>query len=213
MNIHTLYRRVSPWFRRGRMRRFEQTLAPAHGERLLDVGGTPSFWQEYTADNPITLLNQSAIGWPAEAAARRFTTVIGDGCALPFADASFDVVLSNSVIEHVGTWERQQAFAGETRRVGRRLWIQTPAREFFIEPHLVAPFIHWLPRKAQRRLIRNFTLRGWMDRPTVQQVEEFLAEVRLLTFDEMRTLFPDCTILRERFLGMTKSYIAVRPPA
>jgi hypothetical protein len=41
-------------------------------------------------------------------------------------------------------------------------------------------------------------------------VEAFLDEVRLLTLDEMRVLFPDCTILRERFLGWTKSYIAVR---
>jgi len=136
--------------------------------------------------------------------------VLGDGCALPFADKSFDVLFSNSVIEHVGTWERQQAFAREARRVGRRLWVQTPAREFFIEPHLIAPVIHWLPHSWQRRLIRNFTVRGWLERPGPRDVEEFLAEVRLLTFAEMQSLFPDCTIMRERFLGLTKSYIAVR---
>lgn len=44
-------------------------------------------------------------------------------------------------------------------------------------------------------------------------MEAFLDEVRLLTFAEMKLLFPDCTILRERFLGLTKSYIAVRPPS
>jgi hypothetical protein len=41
-------------------------------------------------------------------------------------------------------------------------------------------------------------------------VKIFLAEVRLLTYREVKELFPDCTILRERFFGMTKSYIAVR---
>jgi len=34
------------------------------------------------------------------------------------------------------------------------------AREFFIEPHLIAPFVHWLPRHWQRRLIRHFAVRG-----------------------------------------------------
>ena len=136
--------------------------------------------------------------------------VVGDGCALPYADMSFDIVFSNSVIEHVGSWERQQAFAAEARRVGRRLWVQTPAREFFIEPHLITPFFHWLPYVWKRRLMRNFTGRGLIERPEMPSVDAFLAEVRLLTFDEMRALFPDCTILRERFLGCTKSYIAVR---
>ena len=96
------------------------------------------------------------------------------------------------------------------RRRRMRLWIQTPARGFFIEPHHLTPCIHWLPRPWQRRLIRNFTLRGWIDRPGPAEIEVFLDEVRLLTLAEMQMLFPDCTILRERFCGMTKSYIAVR---
>ncbi len=37
-----------------------------------------------------------------------------------------------------------------------------------------------------------------------------VAGLRLLTLAGMRSLFPDCTILRERFLGFTKSSIAVR---
>jgi hypothetical protein len=208
MSIHDLYGRLSPGFRRQRMRRFLAAVAPRTGERLLDVGGTAGFWAEAGLRSKLTLLNRDTGAVGPSAAGVEF--VAGDGCALPFANHAFEVVFSNSVIEHVGTWERQQAFATEVRRVARRLWVQTPAREFFIEPHLIAPFIHWLPRLWQRRLMRNFTLRGWIERPDAAAVEAFLDEVRLLTLDEMRTLFPDCTILRERFLGMTKSYIAVR---
>ena len=210
MNIHRLYGALSPIFRQRRMRRFAAAVAPRAGERILDVGGTAAFWADSGVAAHVTLVNreQADAGPGAEA----FEFIAADGCALPFGDGSFDVLFSNSVIEHVGTWERQQAFAREARRVGRRLWVQTPAREFFVEPHLIAPFVHWLPRAGQRRLMRNFTVRGWIERPDAAAVEAFLDEVRLLRFSEMQALFPDCAILRERFLGLTKSYIAVRPP-
>lgn len=208
--IHNLYAVLSPLFRRSRMRWFLRKLPLMATEPILDVGGYPWFWREAALPNPITLLNLAfAPNLPAEFPAYNFLT--GDGCRLPCGDGAYAVVFSNSVIEHVGTWDRQRQFAAEARRVGRGLWIQTPAREFFIEPHLLAPFIHWLPAAWQRPLIRNFTGWGWLTRPTPGKVDAFLAEVRLLTFAEMQTLFPDCTILRERFLGMTKSYIAFRP--
>lgn len=191
------------------MRRFIARTAPQPGESILDVGGTEEFWSGSPLSPSVTLLNP-AVTYPESDRTAASKSLAGDGCALPFGDASFDIVFSNSAIEHVGSWDRQQAFASEARRVGRRLWIQTPAREFFLEPHLLAPGIHWLPRHWQRRLIRNFTLRGWLERPGPAEVEAFLAEVRLLTSSEMHELFPDCTILHERFLGFTKSYIAVR---
>jgi hypothetical protein len=211
MNIHPLYARLSPLFRRRRMRTFIATLQPQPHEHILDVGGTLDFWAGGLIPAGITLLNRAGVPARVAAAAgdrRYFFT--GDGCALPFPDAAFDIVFSNSVIEHVGSWERQQAFAAEARRVGRRLWIQTPAREFFVEPHLLAPCFHWLPRGWQRRLLRNGTPRGWIERPGPAEVEAFLREVRLLSLAEMQSLFPDCTIVRERFCGMTKSYIATR---
>lgn len=181
----------------------------AADEGMLDVGGYPWFWKEFALPNPITLVN---LEFPPglQESFPGFTYLAGDGCHLPFGDKAFSVLFSNSVIEHVGTWARQQQFASEARRVGRRLWVQTPAREFFVEPHLLAPFIHWLPASWQRRLIRHGTVWGWLTRPTPAQVNRFLSEVRLLGRDEMRALFPDCEILTERLLGLPKSYIAVR---
>ena len=39
---------------------------------------------------------------------------------------------------------------------------------------------------------------------------EIVDEVRLLTYPEMKQLFPNCTVLKERAFGLTKSHIAVR---
>ena len=45
-------------------------------------------------------------------------------------------------------------------------------------------------------------------KPTPQQVEDLLQEIRLLNFQEFQSLFPDSVILKEKLLGMTKSYSA-----
>jgi ubiquinone/menaquinone biosynthesis C-methylase UbiE len=150
---------------------------------------------------------EATIGTPPA----RVEYVLGDGKSVPYADREFDICFSNSTIEHVSTLDEQKRFAAEVRRVGRGVWVQTPARSFPFEPHWLSPFVHWLPRSWQRRLGRNFTVYGWMLRPTADDVSQLVDELRLLTYREMQDLFPDCRIRRERFFGLTKSYIAVRP--
>jgi len=212
MNLQTIRKIFFYIYRRRRMSRFYATFQPTHHTRLLDVGGDPYTWTSqtsYAVRVPVTLLNLRFPD-PALLADNRFTAVEGDAVQLPMEDASFDIVFSNSVIEHMTTWPRQQAFAAEARRVGRELWIQTPARSFPIEPHLLAPFFQYLPRRLQSRMARHFTLWGLLTKPNAAQIDQMLSDIRLLTYREMRELFPDCTIFKERVFGMTKSYIAVR---
>jgi hypothetical protein len=206
---HAIFRRVSPHFRRKRIRTFLNTLQPRPDDKILDVGGYPFNWVGVPLDAEITTLNLE-VSPGSDKIDLRCKPVAGDATNLQYANGSFDIVFSNSVIEHVGSWERQQRFAKEARRVGRKLWIQTPARTFPIEPHYLTPFIHWLPRTIQRRLIRNFTVFGWLRRPNPEQVKASLDEIRLLSKRELRSLFPDCTIMVERWLGLPKSYVAVR---
>ena len=211
MRIHAVYARLLRPFRRRRMRRFAASFGDPAGLRVLDVGGSAFNWRLLPRLPRLVLVNLAA---PREQGLRLAGAafVVGDGTRLGFADGAFDVAFSNSVIEHLGTPERQQAFASELRRVARGLWVQTPARSFPFEPHLLAPCVHWLPRGVQRRLLRRFTPWGWLARPSPEQIERHLAQTRLLTGREMRRLFPDCEIQRERFCGLTKSWVAVRHP-
>jgi len=189
------------------MNRFFELMKPSTEVRVLDIGGTPQTWNGESPDHSkfaITLVNIRSNG--EEVDDERFTAVEGDGTDLPFANESFDIAFSNSVIEHVGTWEKQQVFAREARRVARKLWVQTPARSFPIEAHLLAPYIQYLPKSVQHRIV-PWTPRGLLQ-PDV--VHEIVDEVRLLSYREVKQLFPDCVILKERMLGLTKSYIAVR---
>jgi len=209
MDIHRVYRALGTGFRRRRMRRFERLFRPTSQTRILDVGGTRFHWELVESRPRVTLLNLEAPA-PGDAAAGRFTPVIASGTLLPHPDASFDIAFCNSVIEHVGAQDAQAALAAQLRRVARGLWVQTPARGFFFEPHLLTPFFHYLPRRWQRRLVRNFTVWGWLARPDPPRALRIVDEIRLLTYREFAALFPDCEIQRERFLGWTKSYVAVR---
>ena len=199
-------------FRHRRMKMFYAIFQPSAQVRLVDIGGAPNTWtaeSQYHTKFPVTLVNLR-FSDPSVATNGRFTAVDSDVTNLPFADASFDIAFSNSVIEHLTTWERQQAFASEARRVAKKLWIQTPARSFPVEPHLLAPFFQYLPKHVQTRMARHFTLWGLLTKPNAAQVNTMVAEIRLLTCREMKQLFPDCLILKERVLGLTKSYVAVR---
>jgi SAM-dependent methyltransferase len=217
MNILSIFQIISPIFRRKRMAWFLDQMKLKNEVRILDVGGRANFWNELHQE--VKLLDIVNV----EGDRRSLTPVdsrqwmrvgYGNALDLDFEDKSYDLVFSNSVIEHVQTWENQVKFAREADRVGKALWVQTPAREFFIEPHYIAPFIHWVPVPLRRKLIRWFTIWGWMERPSQQRVDEVIAEIRLLSVKEFQTLFPKCEILRERFLGIfTKSYIAVRRPS
>jgi hypothetical protein len=204
--FNALYNHVFVRFRRKRMRKFLSLFSPSRDVRVIDIGGAVQTWNveaEAHEAFPITLINNLEY---EDYASERFTTIVADATALPFPDNSFDIAFSNSVIEHLETWEKQQAFASEARRVARKLWIQTPARCFPIEAHLLAPYIQYLPKEFQKRVAR-WTPRGLLNPGVVHPIVE---EVRLLTSAEVKNLFPDCQILKERFCGLTKSYIAVR---
>ena len=198
-------------FRSRRMRRFERTFVITEETRILDVGGTPFNWAFLDARPRVTIVNLPYSCEPWEA---RFTCVFGDGRRLPFADQSFDVVFSNSVIEHVGDWESQQRFAAEIARVGRAYWVQTPNRGFPVEPHLMTPFLHYLPKRWQSWLARRFTVWALLERPTADRwkfyIEHYLGDIRLVNAGEMRRLFPGAEIVRERLGGVTKALIGVR---
>ncbi len=174
---------------------------------MLDVGGTEAYWNTVAPDGlagfTIVLLNQSA----AAVTRPGFESIAGDARALSFEDRAFDVVFSNSVIEHVGDLHEQRRMAAEVRRVAARYYVQTPNRWFPIEPHFVFPGFQFLPLEIRTRLLMRFEL-GWYPRIANHVEARMIAEsIRLLTESELRCLFPDGAIHREAFAGMTKSLI------
>jgi hypothetical protein len=202
-------------FRRDRVRKFAELLAPVRGElRILDVGGSAEFWSAYRDElqrpAAITVLNRSFgeqphLPW--------ITYVSGDACDLHmFADQQFDMCFSNSVIEHIDA-DGQFRMAQEIRRVGRGYFVQTPNAHFPIEPHFLVPGWQFMPVALRARLLQ---LRdwGWMKRtPDPLRAREVVESILLLTANQLRRLFPDGRIYRERIGPLTKSITAWRAPS
>jgi hypothetical protein len=178
--------------------------------RILDVGGTNLFWENRgwvnRDDIQIVTLNLQTEPRPFS----NIESVIGDATDLSqFADASFDIVFSNSVIEHLLTLENQLRMAAEVRRVGKAIWVQTPHFWFPIEPHFHVPGWQWLPTEVRVALIRRWRCghRGPCADPV--QARQLVTEVRLMTRAELRQAFPDADLVPERFAGLVKSWVVI----
>lgn len=184
-----------------------------NGRSIIDLGGTSDYWRrvglDFLKDNgfTVTIVNIEE----TELGEGPFHCVVGNACAIDMADNSFDIVHSNSVIEHVGGWNQMIDFASEARRLAPAYYVQTPNWWFPIDPHFwKVPFIHWMPETVRIELLARFdiTYAGPLgDRATARQIVE---ETQLLSQRQMRRLFPDGDFRREKFAGLTKSWIVTR---
>lgn len=207
------YRWIWRFWKERRFARFAETLRPLPSESVLDIGGYPFNWfRRGGAIGRVDVLNLQltpAVEAPPGAPAIR--ALAGDARRLEMREGSYDIVFSNSVIEHVGSFEDQRAFASEARRVGRRLWVQTPARGCPVEPHFLGLFVHWFPRQWHAPLARWTSIRGLTGSASPAELREIARTTRLLSKREMIELFPDCEIWTERLLWVfPKSHVAIR---
>jgi 2-polyprenyl-3-methyl-5-hydroxy-6-metoxy-1,4-benzoquinol methylase len=173
---------------------------------ILDLGGTEEFWKDkkliHDKRVTITLLNLEK----SPVTTNSLINIAGDATDLSaFDDQSFDLVFSNSVIEHLYTYENQKNMASEIRRVGKKYFVQTPNKYFFIEPHYALPLVQFLPRTFVFFILTKTKL-SRMKKWDPTYAQNYLEEIRLLSLQEMQQLFPDGKVFCEKFLGMKKSF-------
>jgi SAM-dependent methyltransferase len=137
------------------------------GASLLDVGTGSGWIAHYFATHPHYRLEVSAVDAKDERVTRdayAFRQVTG--AELPFPDHSFDVVVSNHVIEHVGGEREQLTHLAEARRVlrpGGTLYLAVPNRWSLVEPHYRLPFLSWLPARLAGAYVRATGRGSWYD--------------------------------------------------
>lgn len=175
--------------------------------RVLDLGGTARYWNHRPfrpAHVTIVNLEQRRSLGPA------MTHIEADACEFePPVGEQYDMVFSNSVIEHVGGFSRRQQLAEVARAISPNIWIQTPYRYFPIEPHWLMPGQQFLPLALRAHLSQHWTL-GLPAADDYEQSVEKCLGTELLSQTEIQYLFPDAAIWKERWHGITKSIVAVR---
>lgn len=185
---------------------------------IIDIGGTRQYWSivpaEFLQAHRVSILitNITEPGEPHPDAAETFSYAPADACSLPYPDNSFDIAHSNSVIEHVGDWDAQVRFGREVARIAAGYFVQTPNYWFPWEPHFGTVGFQFLPMPLQISMLMA-RQRGFRQRAaTVDAAVRSIQGCQLLDARRFRTLFPDAELVREKFLGMTKSLMAIRRP-
>lgn len=207
--FHALMRLKAPFsqsVRKKRMAAFLSRMDIRGGERIIDLGGAPYFWEDCPVPLDITIINLP--GFNPETSPdshHKLTLLVGDACAVPLPDMGFDIAFSNSVIEHVGDQDKQRAMAREARRLAPAHWVQTPSIWFPIEAHCNMPFWWFYPSPLKRHLIARW-------RKKLPDWTEMVETTTVLRRGFFQRLFPDSTIWTEWALGFPKSYIAYKRP-
>lgn len=188
----------------------------AHGEvNIIDIGGTKSYWKLLPDDildkNNVHITIVNLPGSNLFEDEKHFRNVEADACNLSmFEDNSFHIAHSNSVIEHVGDWDRMKLFASELRRLSKIYYVQTPNYWFPIEPHFMAPFFHWLPKPISAWWACHMALGNWPKANDIDGAISMIESARLLNKSMFVYLFPEADIKLERYFFWVKSLIAIK---
>jgi hypothetical protein len=176
---------------------------------VIDLGGTAEAWQRA----PIRPARVHVVNLesPPEEMPDWIRADQADACSLPprISDGTYDLVFSNSVIEHVGGHVQRMRFAEAVHKLAERHWVQTPYRYFPIEPHWLFPGFQFLPLAVRAELSRRWPLAHTLSESWDDGLSAAMS-VELLSRAEMAFYFPDSTLRFERMIGAVKSLIAVR---
>lgn len=201
---------------RARARRWETLLRafPAISRmEVVDLGGTVEWWQRAPVRPArVTVVNLLEPGTSDDPT---LVPVLGDACrarevlAAAGEPNKYDLVVSNSLVEHVGGHAQRAMLAREILGLAPRHWVQTPYRYFPVEPHWLFPFMQFLPLATRTWISQRWPLAH--SRPADRDTA--LSEVmwtELIGITEMASSYPRSTIVHERVLGLTKSITAVQ---
>ena len=176
---------------------------------VIDLGGTVEAWQRapiHPASVHVVNLEAPPLEVPSWIRADQ-----ADACSLPahISSTSYDLVFSNSVIEHVGGHVQRMRFAAAIHELADRHWVQTPYRYFPIEPHWLFPGFQFLPLSTQASVASRWPLVHTPPRGRDDGLQAAMS-VELLSRTQMAFYFPNSTLRFERMAGLVKSLIAIK---
>jgi hypothetical protein len=199
---------LGQWTRSRRWEWFSAAFPGVESMSVIDLGGTAESWLRA----PVRPASVHVVNLEPETVdvCPWIRADQADACNLPvhIRKGDYDIVFSNSVIEHVGGYAQRMRFADAVHELAERHWVQTPYRYFPVEPHWLFPGFQFLPLTVRGELSRRWPLVHTKSRSREEGLRAAL-EVELLSRTEMKLLFPHSIIRLERVFGAVKSLIAI----
>jgi len=97
----------------------------------------------------------------------------------PFKNKQFEIITSWATLEHVGGEKEQKHFLKELDRIGKKVFLTTPYKYCFYEPHTELFLLHWLPNKTLRKILKFLGKNFWAEESnwrslSIKQVKKIL---------------------------------------
>lgn len=211
----SLFTKLSYISRKHKLALFYDVMKPTSKSKVLDIGAeikTDGSRGLQLIDSYLWKSNITAVNLSVKHVSiiKRYypevEAMVADACELPWPDNYFDIVYSNAVIEHLGSFGNQQRMASEVMRVGKRWFVTTPNRWFPFEFHLRIPLITWFPCRmyllAGRIISYNHVSHKYK-----RGLNRF--DLRLLTAKGLKRCFPTSRIIKQRVTFMPETLIAI----
>lgn len=195
----------------------EEVFAKKGSCSILDIGGTEYYWKlnsEFIKKNAsrltitVTNLDAGEVNFEDN---RIFRFKVGDATRPELYEGEFDVIHSNSVIEHVGNWANIRAMASNIISAKLPYYLQTPNYWFPVEPHFRTIGFQYLPLDTRAKMLLK-KKRGFRVARTYEEAMEEVESINLLTASQMQRLFPTAELIRERLGPLTKSIMVISRP-
>lgn len=192
--------------------------------RVLDLGGTAEMWSRWQVRESdalqITLLNHHRLDTTQRdvpVTQPFIRSCHGDALALTARELhSFDVIFSNSMLEHLPSRVQQVQLADCIMASGLPFFIQVPNRRSPVDPHFphpLVPFFALYPRELQARLLAWSHLGSGGRATSLAQARATFAHYHPLSRTDMHRLFPAATVRMQWTFGLPMSVIASWMPA
>jgi|GEM_PF-2983481 len=188
----------SKWFR-------DYVRAMPRPLRIIDLGGSVEMWQRWGAvpedGLDITLLNHHALDTSHRDEPVVFDFLRKETCdalkLTPQDLAAYDLIFSNSMLEHLPTRDAQRKLANIIVNSGRPYFVQVPNKNSPVDPHFphpAVPFFAIYPRALQARLYAVSALGSRCRASSTQAALDELAFYNPLGASDMRKLFPNADL-------------------
>ena len=188
--------------------------------RLIDLGGTVKFWENWgLAKQPlldVTVVNSHELDKCHQddpITLPNIHRLRADVLTLTAEDfAQYDVIFSNSLIEHLPGRQLQRQLAQAIIDSKRPYFMQTPNKRSPVDPHFPRPYVPFFaayPRAVQARLLSWSALGSGSAAPSYQAALERLSNYYPLTKRDIRNLFPQARVVMERPMGVPMSIVAM----